>query len=112
MAFGFLGYLAKKLFGGDDEDRGSSSSSSSYSEPVRYEEPQRVYAAEQKQTYSPPQQRISYQESKPSYSYVEDSPRTTTSGGNRQSYSSLDEDIFGDCAARLNRRQAVARSTR
>ncbi|HDR5269509.1 hypothetical protein E8M24_18810 [Bacillus thuringiensis] len=97
MAFGFLGYLAKKLFGGgDDEDRGSSSSSSSYSEPVRYEAPQRVYAAEQKQTYSPPQQKISYEESKPTYSYVDDSPRTTTSGGNRPSYSSFDEDIFGD----------------
>lgn len=99
MAFGFLGYLAKKLFGGgDDEDRGSSSSSSSYSEPVRYEAP--------KQSYAAPQQKVYYEESKPtysgggggggrSYSYVEDSPRTP-SGGSRPTYSSFEDDIFGD----------------
>ena len=76
-----ISYLSsKKLFGGgdDDDDRGSSSSSSSsssYSEPVRYEAP--------KQSYSAPQQKVYYEESKPtysgggggrSYSYVEESP--------------------------------------
>nr|WP_088327007.1 hypothetical protein [Bacillus cereus] len=95
MAFGFLGYLAKKLFGGgdEDEDRGSSSSSSSYSAPVRSEAPQR--------TYSAPQQKVYYEESKPTYSggggrsYVEDTPRTSNVG-NRPTYSSFDDDIFGD----------------
>lgn len=93
---GILGFLVKKLFGSDDnEDRGSSSSSPSYSEPVRYEAPQR--------TYSAPQQKVYYEDSKPSYSggrssYVEDSPRMTTGGGSRSgaTYSSLEEDIFGD----------------
>ena len=96
-----ISYLSsKKLFGGgdDDDDRGSSSSSSSsssYSEPVRYEAP--------KQSYSAPQQKVYYEESKPtysgggggrSYSYVEESPRTP-SGGSRP-YSSFEDDIFGD----------------